>query len=135
MSYKDSAKENVAKELRRFVLMRGGADTLDVVWYKEVDTIRNIMLSSDISASIEKMRREITIMHPVYPNYPDGFIVQAGSPLIESIKYEIPFRDIIARVDEAEYNGYKPTGIELIMKANLGNIYGLPTRLKLIEDE
>jgi len=118
MSIADSITRNVAMELRRYVLMRGGADTLESLWLEAAAKI----------ISIVKQKPEKTIYHICTPKYPDPLY-----PALQCVRYEIPFQELAKKIDAAEEEGYNPTNIELHMKADLGNIYGLPTRLKLIE--
>jgi len=50
-----------------------------------------------------------------------------------SLQYVVSFDAIAEAIDTAEREGCKPTDIVVLMKADVGCLYGLPVKLKLIE--
>lgn len=72
---------------------------------------------------VSVIEQEKTIYHILRPKFPNH----------HTLNYELDFYEIAKGIDEAEREGYKPAKIVLQLQPELGNIYGLPVRLKLLE--
>lgn len=92
---------------------------------KSAEEATDEILASVLMSAMKQPKREKIIYHILAPQ----------ADLLEdtdTLRYEVILHKIAEDIEKAEADGYKPTEIVFCLKANLGHIYGLPARLKLI---